>query len=107
MGRAERRWAERRNRIESRKGKLLIDPTELTEIKKKASHETSRYDTEALMTCFALAEHRLFGFGAKRIMRSLQYINDLMNDILTEKAVMEDYIKELEKETGILIVDEE
>lgn len=106
MGRAERRRAERWERIENRKEKILLDRSDITEIKRKASHETSRYDTEALMACFALTEHRLYGFGTKRIMRSLQYINDLMNNILTGDAVMEDYIKELEKETGILIVDE-
>lgn len=55
------------------------------------------------MKCFALAEHRLYGFGQKRIMRSLQYIDDLMGAIINDEVVMEDYMKELEDETGVII----
>lgn len=103
MGRAERRKAERRNRIENRKGKILMSREEIGEMKQKVSSNVSAYNVESLMTCFALAEHRLYGFGQKRIMRSLQYIDDLMGAIINDEVVMEDYMKELEDETGVII----
>lgn len=103
MGRAERRRTERRNRIENRKGKIPLSHSEIGEIKRQTREKVSAYNVESLMTCFALAEHRLYGFGQKRIMRSLQYIDELMGYILNDKATMEDYLKELEEETGVII----
>lgn len=103
MGRAERRMIERRNRIENRKGKIPLSYSEIQAIKKEASDSTSQYNVEALMTCFALAEHRLYGFGRKRIMRSLQYIDGLMGDIINDQATMYDYMEQLENETGVKI----
>lgn len=103
MGRAEKRKEEHRNAIEKRKGKLLVSHSDLSELKRQERDRISRYDVEALMSCFALAEHRLYSFGHKRIMRSLQYIDQLMNAIVEDKAVMEDYLKELEDETGIIV----
>lgn len=103
MGRAERRKAERRNRIENRKGKILMSREEIGVMKQKVSNNVSSYNVESLMTCFALAEHRLYGFGQKRIMRSLQYIDNLMGAILNDEATMEDYMKELKDETGVVI----
>lgn len=104
MGRAERRKAERKNRIEGRKDKILITPEELTEFKQKVRDEVSGYGTETLMTCFALAEHRIHGFGEKRIMKTLRYIEEvLMMDILNDKKTIEDYKQELVDETGLQI----
>lgn len=85
MGRAERRKAERRNRIENRKGKILMSREEIGEMKQKVSNNVSSYNVESLMIRFALAEHRLYGFWQKRIMRSLQYIDNLMGLFLTMK----------------------
>ena len=103
MGRAERRRAERKNRIESRKGKVLLSYGEINEIKRIASNDGSAYGVEALMTCYALSLRRLYKFGRKRISRSLKYINDLMDDILEDRATIEDYKQILENETGTII----
>lgn len=84
-------------------GKILMSRQELGEMRENVSHDISKYDVEALMTCFALAEHCLYGFGAKRIARSLQYIDGLMDDVIRGKATIEDYKKELEDETGVSI----
>lgn len=103
MGRAERRKQERANRIESRKGKILISKERLSEEKRKLIDEANKHDVEVLMTCMALAEHRLYGFGKKRVLRSLQYIDDLMGGILDDSHTVEDYKRELEEEVGIRI----
>lgn len=103
MGRAERRAAERRERIENRKGKLVLSRKELSDIKKEVSEKTSNFDVEALMTCFALAEHRLYGFGQKRIMKSLSCIDELMGGIIDGTATIQDYIDELEESSGVKI----
>lgn len=106
MGRAEKRLAARRNRIEERKGKLIMSRDELNKIKEDLSYEASGYSAEALMTCFALALNRE-GFDSDDISESLQYINSLMDQILSGEKTMEDYRKELEDETGIVIKCEE
>ena len=103
MRRAERRRTERRNRIEQKKNTQNMTYQELGAMKEKIRNDISHYNVEALMTCFALAEHRLYGFGHKRMMRSLNYIDELMGDIINDKATMEDYKKELEEETGVII----
>ena len=101
MGRAERRRKERFDRLASRKDSVLMGKDELHAMRKNIVDRTSKYDVEALMTCFALAEHRLYGFGATRIMRSLEYI--LMGDVLNDSKTMEDYKRELEEEVGVAI----
>lgn len=103
MGRQERRLAERRNRIENRKGKIPLSRKEIKELKDTITHDASAYSVEALMTCYALALRRLYGFGHKRILRSLQAIDGLMGEILDDKATIENYKKILEDETGIII----
>lgn len=103
MGRAERRRNERANRLDSRKDKVLIDKKELADMRSDIVDTVGKYDVEAMMTCFALAEHRLFGFGGTRIMRSLEYIDGLMGDVLSGSKTIEDYKQELIDETGIAI----
>lgn len=103
MGRAERRATERRNRIDDRKGKVLMSPAEITKMKKDITHDVLGYKTEALMTCFALAMYKLHGFDEDKVADSLEYINNLMDDILEDRATMEDYFKILEDEAGIII----
>lgn len=103
MGRAERRKSERRNRIQNRKGKYLLSKADINQIKQKKSDDVSAYNVEALMTCFALAERRLYGFGKKRIFRTLQFIDDLMGAVLTDEATIEDYKKELQQEAKVVI----
>lgn len=103
MGRAERRRLERRNRIEDRKNKILLTRTDIKRMKEEISTEASQYNVENLMTCFALTEHRLYGFGQKRILRTLQYIEDLMGPIAEGTKTIEDYKEELEKECKVVI----
>ena len=103
MGRAERRRKERFDRLASRKDSVLMGKDELHAMRKNIVDRTSKYDVEALMTCFALAEHRLYGFGPTRIMRSLEYIDKLMGDVLNDSKTMEDYKRELEEEVGVAI----
>ena len=63
MGRAERRRMERSDRIENRKGKLLMSKSDLKDIRA----EISENNVQVLMTCFALANHRLYGHGRKEL----------------------------------------
>ena len=103
MGRAERRRLERRKRIEANKDRVSLTWDEIHAMKNKVREETFQYDAVSLLTCFALAEHSLYGFGQKRIMRSLNYINELMESISNGNATIEDYVKKLEEETRVSI----
>lgn len=103
MGRAERRRMERRERIENRKGKMVMSEKELRDYRKDVEQDVLNYNVEALFTCFALAQHKLYGFGGKRISRTLNYIDELMGAVINDKATIEDYKKELENETGVII----
>lgn len=103
MGRAERRLAERRNRIDENKNKITMTREELKQYKDKIVNDTLNYNVEALFTCFALAQHDIYGFGAKRISKTLQYIDDLMGDVTNDKITIEELKKKLEEETGVTI----
>ena len=103
MGRAERRKMERRNRISDRKNKILVSREDLIKIRKETMHGANEYTVEALMTCFALTYRHLDGYGYRRIAKRLQYIDELMNAINNDEATVEDYKKQLEDETGIVI----
>lgn len=112
MNRAERRraareedkknrlYSSRQNNKQTRYG-LTIDQINL--VKKEVMDGLSEYYITALMTCFALSEHRLYGHGKKRINRSLEYIEDLMTDVMKGNATVDDYRKQLEEETGVRI----
>lgn len=102
MGRAERRKYERNARIDDRKRKILMRPEDISKMKKDIAYEVSGFKTEALMTCFALALARQ-GFDADHIGECIVYINSLMDDILADRATMDDYIRELEDDTGIVV----
>lgn len=101
MGRAERRMRERLERLENKKNQVVIDKHELAKLKKDISNKASTFSTEALMTCFALAEHRIHKFGSKRITKTLEYVDELMSAIENGDKTMFDYFEELEEETGI------
>lgn len=106
MGRAERRMMERRSRIEQKKedkNKITMTREELKQLKDQIIEDTLNYNVEALFTCFALAQRELYGFGTKRITRTLQYIDDLMGDILNDKTTVEELKKKLTSETGVSI----
>lgn len=105
MGRAEKRAKERQDRIEDRKRKLLITPEDLNRIKRDITYKASGYNTEAMMTCFALAMARR-GVDPDVIANDLSYIDSLMNDILEDRKTMEDYFAELEEKTGLVVKSE-
>lgn len=103
MGRAERRRMERNNRIEERKGKILMSPQDISQMKRDIVQDVTDFKIEALMTCFALANRRLYGHGAKRTLRTLQYIDELMGPIATGEKTIEEYQLELEEEANVRI----
>lgn len=97
MGRAERRKKERNDRLERRKNSILMSREELNQVKNRISS----FSTEYLMTCFALAEHRIHGFDGDKIAETLTYVDELMGEILTGEKCMNDHILALAEETGI------
>lgn len=99
MGRAERRRAERNERIENRKGKIVVSRQELKDVREAVSKD----NVVVLMTCLALAEHRLYGYGAKRIFRTLNYIDSMMGEVCDGTKTMDDIARELKDETGVVI----
>ncbi len=103
MGRAERRRRERNDRIRKRKEKILISREDLGRVKREITDDISNFSVEVMMTAFALAEHRLYGFGAKRIMRSLEYIDGIMGEVGRGEATVEELAEQLKDETGVLI----
>lgn len=100
MGRKERRYIQRQQRIEERKGKMLLSKDDVQEI----ADDVRKMNVEDLMTCFALAERRLYGFGKKRILRTLQYVDELMEPIISGECTLDDYKKIIEDEAHIRIV---
>lgn len=102
MGRAERRRLERKNRLEDRNAKILMRPDDIKVMKEKITKDVCNnfgsYTTEAMMTCFALANHRLWGHGWKRTMRTLQYIDELMGPINDGTKTMAELKDELMEE---------
>ena len=103
MGRAEKRRAERVDRIEKKKTQVTMDRHDIARMKRQISDDVSSYSTEALMTCFGLAMCRLYGFKQKRILKTLQYIDELMGPIMEDTATIEDYKNQLEEEGNVII----
>ena len=103
MGRAERRRSERANRIEERKGKILMSKQDLGKMQDSIRQDISNFNVEAILTCLALALHRKFKFGPKRIMRVLNYIDELMGGIVDDIYTIDDYKQQLKEEAGVVI----
>lgn len=103
MGRAERRRAARRERIDYNKNKVVMTKQEVGKLKNDIMDDVCKYNVEALMTCFALTEHRLYGYGRTRVLRTLQYIDDLMGAVNDGTATVEDYKRILKEEVGVEI----
>ncbi|MCC8049726.1 MAG: hypothetical protein LIP10_03570 [Clostridiales bacterium] len=106
LGRAERRKAERRARIEDNKQTVRMHKSDINKLKDDVREEVSMYSVDMLLTCIGLAEHRLYGFGPTRIMRTLNYIDQLMGDINSDVCTMPEYVEALKEETGIVIRSE-
>lgn len=90
MNRAERRRLERETTTSERK-------------KSQIRKETRNFDAELLMTCFALANHRLWGHDRDEVMKSLRYTNDLMDEILNGVSNLNTFKRELQNEVGVNI----
>ena len=97
MGRAERRRIERADRIENRKGKLLMSKDDLKDIRA----EISENNVQVLMTCFALANHQLYGHGQKRTLRTLTEVDRMMGEILDGTKTMDDFTRELREKCEV------
>ena len=103
MGRAERRRKERQKRIEERKGKFLMSPQDITEIKRKTLDNYDNFRTEAMFICFALVLHRLYGHGATRILRTWQAVDDLIGKMDREEVTLEEMKEMVEDEIKVKI----
>lgn len=110
MNRAERRRLEREAR---KNGPEVPVKNEDKVIKRYTQEEFGRllYDTEfnarahateMMIVTYALAEHRLYGFGKTRAKRTFNYVESLMNDINTGKTTYEKLKQECAKELGIM-----
>jgi hypothetical protein len=109
MNRAERRRQER----EARKNGDVINAVNNDKVLKRYTEEEfsqfiydiqykARIETiHQLLAAFALAEHRVHKHGHVRVKRSLDYINQLMDDINNEKTNFEKIKEECIKEIGI------
>lgn len=103
MGRQERRAKERAERLEYNKNTVRLTPHEIQKIKDEITQQVSAFSTEAFLTCFALTQRDLYGFGYTRIMRTLQGVDDMMNGILEGTTDIETLKQKLRDETGIVI----
>ena len=103
MGRAERRYADRKNRIEGKKGKIYLRPSDVTKMKKDIAKQAADFDVEVLLTCFAQVLHDNYGFGQKRIMRALQAVDDTFGKVLNDELDVEEMKQRLENEVGVKI----
>lgn len=107
MGRAERRRLERKNRLEDRKEKILMRPEDIRKIKEEITAQVTdnfgSYSTEALLTCFALVNHRLYGHGLKRTMKTLAAIDEMMGPVAEGTKTVPELKQELEDEVGLKV----
>lgn len=102
MGRAEKRKMERNNRIENRKSMIHMSYEEYSEAIRKAKNEATRDAFKVFATCMALKDIQMHGYGKKRIIDNLNYMNDLMNALLDGDANFADYEKEV-YDKGVII----
>lgn len=101
MGRAEKRRKERQNRINERKGKMLMSHDDIQNVKQKTLDEYDDFRIETMLTCFALINHRLYGHGAKRTLRTLNAVNELTAQFASENITIEQMKQMVEDEIRI------
>lgn len=104
MNRAERRRMDRNKSREPKENRVCLTIDDINRIKEDISDEVSIATVDTLMTCFALAERRLYRFGKKRLKRTIDYIDSLVDDIVNGKATLDDYKKALKEEADVTIV---
>lgn len=102
MGRAERRRAEKAGRKEERKTMIHMTQEEYSEVIRRAKNEATRDAFDVFATCMAVKDIRKNGYGKKRLIDNLTYLDGLMNDLLDGKANFADYKKEV-YDKGVVI----
>ena len=102
MGRQQRRLKEQIERKESRKDKILITRNELGAWKSKVADDTSVYNVEVLMTCFALSLLHTGVCDVDKSMEVLGHIDFLMNRVINNECTLADYIEEME-DLGLIV----
>lgn len=103
MGRKLKRALAKQERRENKKNMISMTYQDLIDMKQKTAQEQNDFTVENLFMLFALAEHRVHKFGSTRIFRTLKYIEELMDPIISGEKDFSDYAAELEKETDIKI----
>ena len=93
MNRSERRRLEKQNRIRNENRKLIDAITQ----------DTENQRVEALMTCFALAMHKEFGFGKKRVLRALRRVDGYMGTWIKDEESLACLKQKVKDEIGIII----
>lgn len=104
MNRAERRRIDRNKSREPRQRGVRLTAEDINNIKERISDEASIATVDTLMTCFALAEHRVHKFGKKRLKRTIDYIDSLVDAMVIGKATLEDYKNALKEEADVTIM---
>lgn len=104
MGREERRREERQKKKElSKQNNMSKSKAKSNAIVDALINDVTEHNTRIFLTCLGLALHDNYGFGKTRIMRTLECIDGLTNDILSDKTTIEDLEERLHKETGVSI----
>lgn len=106
MNRARRRAAIKNYNKQQKKNEITVRKDKIDELKEEVSKRSCGYTTETLMVCFGLVLGEVYGFDRDKIIEGLEKINTYAEDVTTEKATMEDYMRRLEDVTGISIVCE-
>jgi hypothetical protein len=103
MNRAERRKIEKEHRADISRNTVRVDRREIKAREEKLKDDLGTYYVETLMTCLAVAEHRMHGFGKKRILKTLQCIDDMMGEINSGDLTIDDLRQELSDEVGLSV----
>jgi len=103
MGRAENRRKQRADRLYFNKMSIKVTPDELQRMSERTSRDAGRYDTEVLLTAFALTLHDKFGFGFSRVEKALSGVDEMLGKVLSDEINIEDMKERLKNEVGINI----
>lgn len=76
---------------------------EANRMREEEAAKAADNSVETLMTAFALYLHEELGFGQKRLMRALGYIDEWAGKITNGEETAAESIKRLEDEAGVLI----
>lgn len=105
MNRAQRRALAKK----SRSGEVTENDikryaqAEANAMREEEAQKAAENSVETLMTAFALYLHEELGFGQKRLMRALQYIDEWAGRINSDDESVAESIQRLEDEAGVVI----